>query len=126
MQLGNFRPRNRKHFAAVAVDFIVHEPSGIIDVVSERSRDSSFLMYRNISVSVWCVLKAGWLRICEVRTANCGIRSGGSHKSTAARSRAVVPRKIELSHLMSRGVVVSSSETATARGPSGRKLHPTF
>src|SRR5206468_8428719 len=55
------------NIAAVAVDFIVHEPSGIIDVVSERSRDSSFLMYRNISVSVWCVLKTGWLRKCEVR-----------------------------------------------------------
>src|SRR5207247_8711214 len=55
------------NIAAVAADFIVHEPSGIIDVVSERSRDSSFLMYRNISVSVWGVLNTGWLRKCEVR-----------------------------------------------------------
>src|SRR5919204_6474763 len=55
------------NISAVAFSFMVHEPSGIIEVVSERSRDSSFFRYRSISVSVWWVLKTGWLRNSEVR-----------------------------------------------------------
>ena len=41
------------NISAVALSFIVHEPSGIIDVVSERSRASSRRMNRSISVSEW-------------------------------------------------------------------------
>src|SRR5205823_10202779 len=44
------------NIAAVAVDFIVHEPSGIIDVVSERSRDSSFFdVPQHFCLGVVCV-----------------------------------------------------------------------
>ena len=66
------------NISAVAFNFIVHEPSGIMEVVSERSRDSSFLRYRSISVSVSCVLKIGWVRNFELRIADCGMRIGGS------------------------------------------------
>src|SRR5262252_4952125 len=62
------------NISAVALSFIVHEPSGIIDVVNERSRDSSFLRYRSISVSVSCVLKIGCVRYSDVRIADCGIQ----------------------------------------------------
>jgi hypothetical protein len=39
--------------SAVALSFIVHEPSEIIECTSERSRDSSFRMYRSSSCSAW-------------------------------------------------------------------------
>ena len=35
------RPRHGKHLRSCALSFIVHEPSGIIDCASERSRDWS-------------------------------------------------------------------------------------
>ena len=37
----------------VAFSFMVQEPSGIIEVVSDRSFASRRRMYRSISVSVW-------------------------------------------------------------------------
>ena len=39
--------------SAAALSFIVHEPSGIIEWTSERSRFSIRFRYRIISVSVW-------------------------------------------------------------------------
>ena len=48
--------------SAVALSFIVHDPSGIMLVVSERSFDSSRRRYRSISVSEWCLLKTGCVR----------------------------------------------------------------
>ncbi len=39
--------------SAAALSFIVHEPSGIIEVVSERSRASRRFNQRIISVSEW-------------------------------------------------------------------------
>ena len=115
------------NISAVAFNFIVHEPSGIIEVVSERSRDSSFFRYRSISVSVSCVLKMGWVRKSELRIADCGMRIGGSAEIVIGNeSRTCVPRKIDISSSMSRGVVVSSNEMQTAREPSARKLQPAF
>src|SRR5262249_23326866 len=43
----------------VALSFIVHDPRGIIESAKDKSRDCRRGMYRNISVSDWCVLKTG-------------------------------------------------------------------
>src|SRR5436309_6847825 len=61
------------NIAAVAVDFIVHEPSGIIDVVSERSRDSSFFdVPQHFCLGVVCVVG----RLAEnLRSANGELRN---------------------------------------------------
>ncbi len=39
------------NISAAALSFIVQEPNGIIEVVSDRSRDSNLFRYRIISVS---------------------------------------------------------------------------
>jgi len=41
------------NISQVALSFIVQEPSGIIECVSDRSRDSRRFKYRSISVSEW-------------------------------------------------------------------------
>ena len=50
------------NISTVAFNFIVHEPSGIIDWQSERSLDSSRFRYRNMSVSLWYELNTGCSR----------------------------------------------------------------
>ena len=47
----------------VAFSFIVQLPSGIMEKFRERSLFSSIVMYRSISVSLWWILKTGWVRI---------------------------------------------------------------
>src|SRR3954469_8836315 len=58
--------------SVVALSFIVQEPSGIMAEVSERSRASSRLMYRSISVSEWYRWKTGCSMNEVVRARACG------------------------------------------------------
>src|SRR5258705_12705560 len=61
-----------------AFNFIVHDPSGIIDVSSPMSFRSRRRTKRIISVSEWCVLKTGCVRNGDVRARFRGYSSGGA------------------------------------------------
>src|SRR6266446_4023680 len=97
--------------STAAFSFIVQEPRGIIEVVSERSRFSSRFRYRSISVSEWNRLKTGFVRNWLDRA-----KGGGKLLSASAASSLSVKagrRSLLKTHRRSRtslSEVVSSSE----------------
>ena len=46
----------------VLFSFMVQDPSGIMECTSDMSLFSSFFMYLTMSVSLWWMLKTGWVR----------------------------------------------------------------
>ena len=104
--------------SAVPLSFIVHEPSGIIDWHSDRSRDSSRLMYRSISCSAWKLLNTGCVRYVLVRANGAGytIAAAPASSSTEAET-GCLPAKISQSVATSSRVEFSSSDTPSVPSP---------
>ena len=48
--------------SVVELSFMVQEPSGIMEWTRETSLFSSLFMYLTMSVSLWWMLKTGWVR----------------------------------------------------------------
>ena len=90
----------------VALSFIVQEPRGIMALSNAISLSPNFLMYLNISVSVWNCLKILCSRKSDILTRFLGIDDVlDSFKLIS------FPENISNNLLISSRVVVSSRET---------------
>ena len=97
--------------SAVALSFIVHEPSGIMQCTSEMSFCASLKMYRSIWCSEWWLLNTGCVRKSEVRR-----NDGGNGGAMAAAAASLVPAVCQHG-----GGVAGAPAPERERGPN----HPT-
>ena len=95
-------------------NFMVQDPSGIIVRSKARSLSAKFRKYRIMAVSLWFVLKTGWVRYLLVRWNLAGIASPVA---------SLTPR-IERTSLKSCSVVSSSKEMRSSVPLTFRKLIP--
>ena len=111
----------------VAFSFIVQEPSGIMQCVSERSLAASRLMYRSICDSEWCVLKMGWVKKADwrARAPYAGAAAAASAMSASAEKLTAAP-PLKAAHAASTSArdVVSSHASVSVCSSSWRKLSP--
>src|SRR5215471_12908677 len=99
--------------SVVAFSFIVQEPSGIIECARERSFDSRWWIYRNISVSEWWVLNTGWVRYGDVLQSVPRISLGAVSLNDSKSTRPFILEKfakMEMTVFICSSPTVSSSE----------------
>ena len=107
--------------SAAAFSFIVHDPSGIIECASDRSRDSRRFKYRINSVSERCVRNTSWIKNSLSRRSWAGSASLAA-KSSSSKGTSRPSLNTCSSSATSASVVVSSSATPTPRSSSARRL----
>ena len=113
--------------SAVALSFMVHEPSEIIECTSDRSRDSSLRMYRSISCSAWNRWNTGCVRKALVRAKRSSYRSSMSSASDATvKVSGAPPLSATRTSLTSASPTVSSSATTTLVPDALRRLIPSL